>query len=139
MKKFPTLFFILAFLCLGPHLVWAAQYYVLIEKVGMVVEGEEVGHTQVGDVVAISPVTEQYQPTRAELDRYHVVIVDLTEAERDLLRKPVIEIVQDEFRGSREVVIKARERTVDYKSFRNQKQEAVINKADLLSVVTVKQ
>ena len=69
--------------------VFAEKRYVYIDKVGTVYKGQEAGQTEYGDVVAMCPYTKQYKPTRAELERYRVFVVDVAEEDRNALTAPI--------------------------------------------------
>jgi len=77
-------------LCFGLVLpVLAEQRYVYIVKTAVVEAGQLSGQTQVGDVIATYPYTEQYKPSAKILNKYLVKVVDLTEAERQALVAPL--------------------------------------------------
>ena len=113
------------------------QYYVYIDKIGYVAEGEEAGHTAYGDVVGISPYTSQYKPTRAELSRYKIMVMDLTQEE-------MTELLESEYDKDPEIyddarVIRARKRKIDISKLSNIKQEEVVSdKAKVFNHISVK-
>ena len=125
------LFLSISFTC------FSKQYYVYIDKIGYVAEGEEAGHTAYGDVVGISPYTPQYKPTRAELSRYKIMVMDLTEEER-------AELLESEYDKDPEIyddaiVIRARKRKIDIDKLTAIKQEEVVSdKTMVLKELSIK-
>lgn len=109
---------------------FSKDHYVFIEKIGIVHQDKEVGNTEIGDVVAVFPVTPQFNPTKSELQNFHVVIVDLTQTEVNDLTVP-----KKDFSG-REV--KSRVLTVDYETFSDKKQKARISNAEFRIKTTSK-
>lgn len=123
-------------LCLITMLCYAEKMYIYIDKIGYVEKGQEAGHTEKGDVVAVVPFTSQYKPTRAELDRYQIIVVDITKEEGEMLLEPVTD-------GSgldSEPIIKCKKRKIDYENFsdKKQEQEAEISKTVFLDNLSTK-
>lgn len=97
-------------------------------------ELRQAGQTEEGDVVTFLKVTPQNEPTQAELDRYQIIIVDMTEEEVISLVQPEKAIVSEET----EVLIKSRNKTVDYKKLSKKEQKSEITKSELDSKVSNK-
>lgn len=118
-------------------LCYAEDYYLFIEKTGrkplQISKKDEVGHSDKGDIIAITPATPQYEPTPSEKNNYKIVVVDLTKDERDMLLES--EYLNDDTDG---VIIKARKRKVDFENLNIKKTKDRIEKNSLLSNVTVK-
>ncbi len=125
-------------LCLITPLACAEKVYVFIDKIGYVQKGEELGHTAYGDVVTVAPYTSQYKPTRAELDRYKVIVVDLTQKEQEELLEPDWVGTQRDWLNGTHVEIKARKRKVDIDNMSAIKQEEEIAKTTLTNNISVK-
>ena len=107
---------------------FAVQYSVFIDKIGFVSPGEEAGHTELGDVVVILPNTSK--PTRAELDRYLILIINLTDEEKkQLLEKIEGPAGYDFFGKPLYRTIKARKNKFDFENI------AIKNIKDLNEVV----
>ncbi len=119
--------------CLIPLICRAEEYYVFIDKIGIVHEGEEDGHTEKGDVVGVYPCTPQYKPTRAELSRYKVIVVDLPKEERDWLTQPEYEDDR-----TREVILKARKRKLNLGNLSLIKQEQKVDKTLITNNIILK-
>ena len=86
------LFILLATILLKPTIGSADEYYVFIDNGVGLKESEkrQPGQGERGDVVEIAPFTPQYKPTKAEMDRYQVIVVNLTDEERrSLLEKDI--------------------------------------------------
>ncbi len=116
--------YLFIFLFCFPILCQAEDFYVFIDKIGKVTPGEEAGHTEYGDVVAIQLCIPQYNPTRAELDRYKVIIMDLTEEEKETLMEP--EQVIDEIVGGYRTV-RAKKRKLKIDKLKDIKQKEKVN------------
>lgn len=104
----------------------ATQYYVYVDRVGNVIKGEEAGHSAYGDVVSVVPYTNQYKPTKAELNRYKVFVLELTGIEiQNLLESEMKKIIVD---GEIvEEVVQARKRKININKLKKIKQEEVVN------------
>jgi hypothetical protein len=135
MKK---LILILLF-CSVATLSYAEKCYVFIDKIGVVHKGEEAGCTEYGDVVGISPFTPQYKPTRAELSRYKIMVIDLTENERNVLVEEETRVIGKDSEGQDIVeTIRARKRKIDIDQLSHVKQEEEVSKNEILQEVIVK-
>jgi len=126
------LYIILSFLLITST-AWAERHYVFIDKIGKVSTGHEAGQTEKGDIVAIVPFRPQFRPTKAELARYKIIVVDFTNDKEisDLLDGVPVSTNKDE-QGNQlyDVVSKARQRKIDIDnvSLRDVKQEAEVDK-----------
>lgn len=121
MRKF--LLIILWSVLLGAT-AFADQYYVFIDKIGVVENGREGGQTEKGDVVGIYPFTKQYQPTKSEKERYQIIIADLTEAEVNNLLAPVKVLTGKNVDGQDMFITeKARAVKIDYEKLNLSTQE----------------
>lgn len=104
------------------------QYYVYIDKIGYVQEGEEAGHSGYGDVVDICPYTSQYKPTKAELAHYKVMVMDLTLQEEIELTEPEVELdYVDPEMGNVYKTVRARKRKIDIDKLSAIKQEEIVS------------
>jgi ssDNA-binding replication factor A large subunit len=98
-------------LLISTNLVFAEEVYVIIDKKGIVHPGEEAGQNEYGDVVAIH---KSYIPTRAEIDRYEIMKVNLTAKEQEELLEP------EEKAGE---IVRARKRKVDIDKIKKAKKK----------------
>ena len=115
--------------CLIVSFSHAEKYYVFIDKgIKKIEKGQEAGQTDKGDVVAITPYTSQYKPTGAELARYKVAIMDLTDLEAQ-------ELLESEMHE--EEVTRARKRKIDLTKVTIE-QEKEIDKAKVFKEMSIK-
>ena len=122
---------------LFPTFCYAEKCYVYIDKIGIVEKGQEAGQNEYGDVIGICPYTKQYKPTIAELSRYKIMVVDLTDAEIQILTEPEGYLI-----GVGEeisfVTTKARKRKIDIDKMKSIKQEAEVAKTTLINNIITK-
>lgn len=113
---------------------YAEKYYVFIDKIGSVEKGQEAGQNEKGDIVGIHPFTKQYKPTKAELDRYKVIIMDLTEDNILYLTE------SDSFINENKLFIttRARKRKVNLDNITGIKQEEEVEKKTLTDNIILK-
>ena len=112
---------------------YAEQCYVYIDKIGIVEQGQEAGHNEYGDVIAILPYESRYKPTRAELDNFKVIVVNLTQQEKDILMEEDGYIEEGNF-----ITTKARKRKIDINKMKLIKQEQEVAKATLINNIISK-
>ena len=123
-----NIFFILVFLLMSVP-ANADLYYIFIDKVGIVEQGKEDGQNEIGDVIDVVLASSMGKPTQAELSRYHIIKVDMSEADRALL-------LSSREQGGR--ITLNRTRKIDYESFTDKNQEATISRNDLISSIITK-
>lgn len=114
----------------------ASMRRVFINKTNTVEKGQEAGHTAYGDVVDIVHFTDQYEPTKSEFQNYHIVIVDLSDAEVNELISPKTEIVQAEEDGKivdQEITLEARKKNVDLSEFNLTKDTESVSKETFIN------
>jgi hypothetical protein len=100
------------------NLVYADLYWVYIDNIGKIHPGQEAGQTEKGDVVAICPFSPQYNPSVAELQRYFIVVSDLTEEEKQELLQPFYE---------GETIVKIRKRKITLTNINGIKQKDLVD------------
>lgn len=112
---------------------FAKDYYVYIKKTGdSKLQGKK------GDIISIIDVNKVV-PTKKELQSYYIIIVDLTEQEKEeLLYEQIKEGLDFTKQYEPEDVIAFREKSVDIKSLNLTKQKVRIEKSIFNSVVTSK-
>ena len=120
--------YLLILLFCFPILCQAEDYYIFIDKIGVVAKGEEAGHNEYGDVVGISPFTPQYNPTRAELSRYKVIVMDLTKEEKANLLEEDKELIDTLPTGEKRYkTIRARKRKIKIDELKDIKQKEKVD------------
>lgn len=67
--------------------VFAEPVYLWIKKTDEIKSAEQGSSEMKGDVIAITPSTQQYEPTPSELINVFVIKVDLTKEEQNSLMK----------------------------------------------------
>ena len=122
---------------------FAEKHYVFINNLDRKVDkGQEAGQTTKGDIVAITPYTSQYRPTKAEKNRYKIIVMDLTDEEISKMLEPETKDITHLVDGKIEeekLVIKARKRKIDLTRLKTLKQEEIISdKTKILPKITVK-
>jgi len=132
-----VLLFLFCF-CLITGTASAEKYYVFIDKVGKVEKGQEAGQNQYGDVISIAPYTSQYKPTRGELARFKVVVMDLTQEEKDYLTEPeqVISYVDPVTKEEHYETVRARKRKIDIDQLSFEQKQEVDKNVVLEQVIT---
>jgi hypothetical protein len=113
---------------------FAEQYYIYIEKFGVVEPGQESGQPEKGDVIAVKKVSDG-KPSPSEESGYNIVIVDMTSDEAYALINPVYD---KNYGNGSQKVIKAREFKVDTSKLNLNKQEQVIVKSTFTSNISDK-
>jgi hypothetical protein len=140
MKKLILFLFLLGWATVAS----AEKYYVYIDKIGHVDAGQEAGQNAKGDVVTVAPYTPQYKPTPAELSRYQIIVMDLTDSDMTYLMAEDTKMDAD----GQPYTVTARKRKIDLntniaKSFTQEKvlstkeNEDVIKEAVVDKVVAV--
>src|SRR3990167_6830242 len=120
---------ILLLMCSIYSICYAEQCYVYIDKIGIVEKGQEAGQNEYGDVIGIYPYTPQYKPTPSELSRYKVIVVGLTEDEKNALLETKQKLVSDGLDSYMEIT-KARKRKIDIDKMKSIKQEQEVEKTN---------
>ena len=123
--------FLIIILILITRICSAEKVYVFIETH----DDSGVGKNEKGDVIDIRPFTKELEPTESEKNSLHIIVVDLSDVEKNSLLMPEIRYVSDD--NPREQV-REREKIIDYERFLYQKQEAFILKEELLENVITK-
>ena len=125
---------ILFLICAVCSFCYAEQCYIFIDKIGIVEKGQEAGQNEYGDVIGIYPYTPQYKPTPAELSRYKVMVIDLTQDEKNLL------VEEDGYLDPENnfVITKARKRKIDINKMKSIKQEQVVAKNIIINNLIIK-
>lgn len=134
---------ILSFILLTANIAFAEKYFVFINQgVGFKeTDKRNSGNSEIGDVVEILPsgnggiLNSEIKPTTAELQRYRIVIVDLTAQEKENLLSCECEELDSE--GKQEFT-RARKSSVDYKTFSTNEQKAEIPKNEFIQKVSTK-
>ena len=108
--------------------LYAEKCYIYIDKIGIVEKGEKAGQNEYGDVIGIYPYTSQYKPTSSELSRYKVIIVDLTEKEKQTLIEEEGYLEGDDF-----ITTKARKRKIDIDKIVIEQEEEITDKTVITS------
>jgi len=111
------LIFIVMFLLIA-NTLYADLCYIFIDNIGKIHPGQEAGQTEKGDVVAICPFSPQYNPSVAELQRYFIVVSDLTEEEKQELLQPFYE---------GETIVKIRKRKITLTNINGIKQKDLVD------------
>lgn len=117
-KSLVSFYLILGLVVIGN--AWAEKYYVFIEQKG----------DDKGDIIAMLPVSPQYEPTKAELSKFKIVILDVTEEQRNIL-------MQHEFDVDGITIINHRLKKVDVDTL-NTTQKQEISLVDFNKKVTDK-
>jgi len=117
----------------------AAKYYVFIDKSSIADVGEEAGQNTKGDVIAILPFEDKYKPTKSERNGTQIIVVDLTDTERDQLLEEEVKI-QGKDSDNKDIIvtITARKRKINFENLGLIKQEQVIDKNTLFQKVILK-
>lgn len=111
------LIFIVMFLLIA-NTLYADLCYIFIDNIGKIHPGQEAGQTEKGDVVAICPFSPQYNPSVAELQRYFIVVSDLTEEEKQELLQPFL---------CGETIVKIRKRKITLTNINGIKQKDLVD------------
>lgn len=122
---------------------WGANYFVVVDKVGIVYKGHEAGQTELGDIVAIIK-SDTFNPTRAEKDRYHIFEVDTDDTIFELLQPELetetiiqvdgVEINDPVEKAQYYQIKKARKKKIDFVALNKNKKRLSRNELDLLII-----
>ena len=119
---------------------FADECYVFIDKGIGYKEGEKraIGQGQKGDVIEIVPATKQFEPTRAEFDRYQIIKANLTEKQKLDLMESKHKITIDAKGDEQIELVQQRIRKIDFESFSKKEQKAEINANEIIQKTEIK-
>jgi hypothetical protein len=131
-KRITKRIILIALFLLISSLASAELCYIYIDKVGDA-NSEQTAKINKDEVLTICPYKQQYKPTKAELDRYRVVVSDLTEEVKNLMLESVYDSEQED-----KSIVQFRKNKINTEPIKDVEQEGVVDVKVLKNNIVVK-